>query len=136
MKPTLETSAAIALFLIATACASTGARTPGPRPDRDTITREQIVEHRFSTAYEAVAALRSNWLTARGTDSFHNPSEVLVYVDNVRLGGVDAMRGVNTLSVSYIKHFDGLAATGRWGVGHASGVILISTLPAGVGRTR
>ena len=88
------------------------------------------------TAYEAVAALHSNWLSPRGTDSFHSPSEVLVYVDNVKLGGVDAMRGVNTLSVNSIRHFNGVAATERWGVGHSSGVILISTLPGGESRTR
>lgn len=129
MKPILKTLATIAIVVMAAACAGTSGRSPGPRPSLDTITREQIVEHRFTTAYDAVAALRSNWLTPRGTDSFQTPSEVLVYLDDVKLGGVDSMRGVNTLSVSFIKHYDGLSATQRWGVGHASGVILISTHP-------
>ena len=136
MKPILETSAAIALFLVFGACANTAHRTTEPRPNRDTITREQLVENRFATAYEAVAALRSNWLSTHGPNSFHTPSQVLVYYDNVRLGGVDAMRAVNISPISYIQHFDGIAATERWGVDHGAGVILISTRPIGTRTTR
>jgi hypothetical protein len=100
------------------------------------LTREQLAEHRFTTAYEAVAALRSNWLETRGVDSFRTPSQVLVYMDNVRLGGVETLRGVAISAITYIQHYDGISATERWGFDHGAGVILVSTQPTGVNRLK
>jgi hypothetical protein len=91
------------------------------------ITREQLTENRFVNAYEAVQAMRGNWLQTHGTDSFSSPSEVLVYLDNVKLGGVNELRSILTTHIAFLRHFDGLEATSRWGVGHAAGVILVST---------
>ena len=130
MKTTVN---AIALVFLLTACAG-GVRRAETQPDRDTITREQLVEHRFTSAYEAIAALRSNWLTTRGTDSFRTPSQVQVYVDDVRVGGIETLRGVAINSISYIQHFDGIAATERWGFDHGAGVIFVATHPAAVRR--
>jgi hypothetical protein len=76
-----------------------------------------------------VQALRANWLNTRGVDSFRTPSRVWVYVDNVRLGGVESLRGVSIGSISYIEHFDGIAASGRWGLDHGAGVIHVLTHP-------
>jgi hypothetical protein len=84
-------------------------------------------ERNFHTAYEAVEALHSNWLSPRGTDSFTNPSEVQVIYDNAHMGGVQALRNISTMSISFIRWYDGLEATQRWGVGHNSGVIFVST---------
>lgn len=93
----------------------------------DVITREQLTENRFVNAYDAVQAIRSNWLQTHGTDSFHTPSEVLVYLDNVKLGGTDELRAIKTLRIAFIRYFNGTEATNRWGVGHAAGVIQVST---------
>jgi hypothetical protein len=133
MKTTVHARAASALLLLLTACAG-GVRRAEPQPDLDRITREQLVEHRFTSAYEAVAALRSNWLTTRGTDSFRTPSQIQVYFDDVRLGGIESLRGVGINSISYIQHFDGIAATERWGLDHGAGVIFVSTHSAAVHR--
>jgi len=100
--------------------------------DHGTLTKEQIAENHFNTAYDAVEALRSNWLRARGTDSFQTPSEVLVYLDNTRLGGTDTLREIAANTIYYMRFYDGVAATGRWGIGHAAGVIYVSTHPQGV----
>jgi hypothetical protein len=102
-----------------------------PRQDLDTLTREQITENRFVNAYDAVQAMRSNWLQTRGTDSFQTPSEVLVYLDNVKMGGVLELRAIPTTTIAFIRHFDGVEATNRWGVGHAAGVIQVSTFREG-----
>ena len=93
------------------------------------LTQEQIAAQHFNTVYDAVEALRSNWLQTRGTDSFQNPSEVRVYLDNTLLGGVQKLREIAANTVTFIKYFDGVAATARWGVGHAAGVIYLSTHP-------
>jgi hypothetical protein len=95
--------------------------------DPERLTREQMIEGHFIYVYDAVAALRSAWLNVRGTDSFGQPSQVLVYFDDVRLGGVDEMRTVTVNSVASVRHYDGVAATMRWGIGHSAGVIQILT---------
>lgn len=116
---------ALAAAVLVGACASR--LKTGEVRDHGTLTKEQIAESHFSTAYDAVEALRSNWLKARGTDSFQTPSEVLVYLDNTRLGGTDRLREIAANTVVYMRFYDGVSATGRWGIGHAAGVIYVST---------
>lgn len=122
--------ALIAVFSVG-GCFHNGPKTGDVR-DHGMLTKEQIAENHFNTAYDAVEALRSNWLRARGTDSFQTPSEVLVYLDNTRLGGTDTLREIAANTIYYMRFFDGVAATGRWGVGHAAGVIYVSTHPVGI----
>ena len=95
--------------------------------DRNLITKEQIADSRFQTAYDAVEALHSNWLQTRGTDSFQTPSQVKVLLDNTELGGTSTLRDITTRSVSWIRFYDGLSAQSRWGIGHSAGVIYVST---------
>ena len=99
--------------------------------DRNVLTQAQLADHRFTTAYDAVEALRSNWLNTRGSDSFQTPSYVRVYLDNVSLGGKETLRTIAIGSINYIKYFDGISATSRWGLDHGAGVIYVSTRPAG-----
>ena len=124
----MRASKAMLLFIafVATGCAASrnGA---APRPDRNTITIEQIREHQFINAYDAVSSLHANWLTVRGTDSFQKPGEIIVYYDATRLGGVETLRTITSNSIAFIRWFDGIAATNRWGVGHSNGVIFVSS---------
>ena len=113
--------------LVAFLACQKGAAETNPRVDRSVITRSQLLEHRFTTALDAVQALRSNWLNTRGTDSFTNPGEVQVYLDNNHLGGMATLRGIATTTVQSLRFIDGIAATARWGIGHGHGVIFIST---------
>lgn len=113
-------------------CAARGASRAGDVADHGMLTKEQIAANHFNTAYDAVETLRSNWLRTRGPDSFSQPSEVLVYLDNTRLGGTDRLREIAANTIYFIRFFDGVAATGRWGVGHAAGVIYVSTHPEGM----
>ena len=117
-----------AVFLLLTACA---ARTPAAShvpPDRGIITQQEITEHKFETLYDAIQALRPNWLQTRGTNSLtQNPTSVQVYLDNTRLGGVETLSTINLSSVVYIRHYDGVEATARWGLDHGAGVIFVST---------
>jgi hypothetical protein len=119
------------IALPAAACSShPPAESSAPHSDREVLTQQQMMERSFQTAWDAVEAMRSNWLQVRGTDSFginSNPSEIWVYMDNNKLGGIDALKAVTVSSIVYIRHYDGVAATARWGVGHSMGVIFIST---------
>jgi hypothetical protein len=124
----------VALIVCVLAAACSQNRGGGlPAQNLNLITGEQIVENNFINAYDAVLAMRSNWLQPRGTDSFHTPSEVLVYQDNVRLGGIEELRAIHTTTIAYIRHYDGVEATNRWGVGHSAGVIQVSSFKRGGG---
>src|SRR5947209_5015472 len=87
----------------------------GSALNRNLLTREQFSDKGYTTAYDLVAALRSNWLSTRGPDSFQSPSQVMVYLDGVRMGGIDALRSIDLRPVTYIRYFDGVTATARWG---------------------
>jgi len=93
--------------------------------DPERLSREEILEEHFTNVYDAVASLRSAWLTVRGTDSFRQTSQIWVYYDENRLGGVDEMRSVLVNSVASLRHYNGVDATMRWGVGHSAGAIQI-----------
>lgn len=104
-----------------------------PRSDRNVLTSEQLQGQTYQNAYEAIQALRSTWLKPRGSDSFNTPSVVVVYLDNVKLGGVETLQSLQLSTVQSIRHYDASAAHARWGVGHASGAIQVITVapPAG-----
>ena len=119
-----------------TPCLACGARqTAGERParrlDRSVITREQMLAGHYNTVYDAVAALRSNWLKPHGPDSFVLPSVVWVYVDGARVGGVDALQSIQPRLINTVRFYDGPSATGRWGVDNGAGVIHVSTWSEG-----
>jgi xylan 1,4-beta-xylosidase len=103
----------------------------GKKPLRDfsVLTSEQLQAQHYQNVYEAVLSLRSNWLSARGIDSFRAPSQVWVYLDGARLGGLQTLTTVSTQGVSSVSHLSGLEATARWGIGHSAGAILIETWP-------
>ncbi|NJD11644.1 MAG: hypothetical protein FIB01_14825 [Gemmatimonadetes bacterium] len=99
----------------------------GPAPNLDYLSQQQMQEGHFTYVYEAIEAMRANWLVVRGTDSFSTPSQIWVYYDANRLGGVETLRSVRVNDVAYIRHYNGIDATTRWGVGHSAGVIYVSS---------
>lgn len=126
MRPALGCVALVASFAVFPACTHT-ASSGRPMPSSSVITYEELARHRFTDVYDAVQALHSNWLITRGTDSFMTPSQVVVIMDDTHLGGVDALHTINIKSVVYIQYYNGIDATGRWGLDHGSGVIFVST---------
>lgn len=97
--------------------------------DANLITRAEIDRGQWADIYELVRNLRPRWVEPRGTDSILNPGEVQVYVDGVRLGGVDRLRAMPTSGVDHLEWVDGVTASGRWGFNHAHGVIAVSYRP-------
>ena len=45
------------------------------------------------------------------------------------MGGVETLRTIDLRPVTYIRYFDGIAATARWGLDHGAGAIYVSTHP-------
>ena len=129
MRPLLGTL--VVLLTLCATCAPAGgsSSSSGPRPDRNLLTREQLRASGYTTVYAAVEALRSNWLRAKGPDSFTNPTQVQVYIDDNQLGGVETLRAIQINSISWVRYYDGMTASARWGLGHGQGVIFVSTSP-------
>jgi hypothetical protein len=123
---------ALVIVGLSSACKSTSTRETR-RLDRSVITRDQMLDGAYVTVYDAVAALRSNWLRARGPDSFVMPSIVWVYIDGSRAGDVEVLRNIQPKLVNTVRFYDGPTATGRWGVDNGAGVIHVSTWSDGAG---
>lgn len=111
-----------ALVLVAGGCAAATSSSGG---SYGSITAEQIQELNASTALDVVQQLRPHWLRARGSASLHSAAPVLVYQNGVRVGGIDALRGMHVTSIISIQHLSGSEATMRFGIDHESGAILV-----------
>lgn len=118
-KPIPAIIAALAL----TACAAASSESPRFSPDR--ITRAEIEEAGPSSAYDLVQKLRPLWLRNRGSTSFTQESDVVVYVDGTRSGGRDELRAIITDTVESLEYYDARRATSRFGPGHVDGAILV-----------
>ena len=125
---------------------------PGPRSERpEVFARDgrylgeaEIRASDARNAYELIYFTRMQWLIPRGTNSIaegargeaHGNFEItvtpgrdkiIVYMDDVRLGGVEAMRDVPAELLTSARFLDAREATLRYGGGHAHGVIALST---------
>ena len=118
---------AFAALSCAVMIACSGNAPRGTRAEYNVIRKAEMVERGYLNAYDAVAGLRGNWLVTKGTDSFVAPGQVLVYIDNSRLGGVETLRDVSVSSIVYIRWIDGVTASARWGLDHGHGVIFVSS---------
>ena len=117
------------------------------RPDAEFITMAEIDAQDFRTAYDVVQRLRPTWLTKRastptrigvrvdasGGVQTEAGSGIVVYLDNTRLGGVDALRDITVGGVGSIQYMDAAKATASLpGIGSSSvsGAIVVHTRTA------
>jgi hypothetical protein len=128
--------------LTCTAAAAANAQDTVPQPvkvqkeqkrrvDRNVITRDDMLTGNYSSAYDAVSALRSMWMRPRGANAQSTQAVVWTYIDGVKVGGVEALQTIQPRLVNTLRYYDGPSATSRWGVDHAAGVIFVSTWKEG-----
>ena len=118
----------LALLLAAPAGLSAQAPPQGPNPTQkpQLITRQEIEALKEAqTAFEVVTRLRSTWLNIRQGGLTQPPGDVVVYVNEVRRGGPEALREVDRLQVAEIRRVRGIDATTRFGSDHGHGAILV-----------
>jgi len=123
-----------ASMLILVACGGGGSGSsaqPGaaPRPVRgtaDIITEAEINAGVYQSALEVVQNLRPNMTRPRGSTS-QGPVPVILVVDDVRLGDLNAMGNIPASRVKEIRYINARDATTRYGTGVGSGVILVTT---------
>lgn len=79
------------------------------------------------TAYDVVERLCPLWLNDRGTHSVEAPVDIVVYVDDVRVGGRDGLRLVSAGDLASVRRLSPTDASLRFGRGHGSGALLVAT---------
>ena len=127
-----STIAILGLVLVA-ACSSAATKSStaaaAPRGSRDLISRAQIDQMSVQDAYEIVSRMRPEYLREQRGPSSVNRGAVLavVYIDGVRRGGPEALRGLRPGEVEEIRFMTATDATTRYGTDHAAGVIEIKS---------
>lgn len=129
MRRSLSALLLVTAVALTSACASSGANDAanargGSRSAP--ITAEMAREAGASNVYDAVQSLRPTWLRIRGGGS-NASQDLVVYLDDTRLGGSAALRQISTTAIVSIEFIDPSAAQFRWGSGHTNGAILVRT---------
>jgi hypothetical protein len=116
--------------IIACAAASGAAgtsRTSGVPRRGNLLTAEQIAAAHadVTTAYDAIARLRPNWLVAHGSSSLSPGTEFAsVFVDGQQYGGLSSLRNIQAYQVADFHYYDVTEAGATFGLrGGAGGVI-------------
>lgn len=113
------------MVLAIAACSA--ATNTGVRRSPNVITADEARETNQSTAYDVIRSQRPTWLRKRGVQSIHSSGDIVVYVDNARLGGPEVLNQINVSAIEEIRYFDAASATQRWGTGHSFGAIQVFT---------
>ncbi|MGH7460298.1 MAG: hypothetical protein ACREMA_04630 [Longimicrobiales bacterium] len=130
----MRSTIAILGLVLVSACSSAATKSStaaaaAPRGSRDLITRTQIDQMSVQDAYEIVSRMRPEYLREQRGPSSVNRGAVLavVYIDGVRRGGPEALRGLRPGEVEEIRFMSATDATTRYGTDHAAGVIEIKS---------
>ena len=123
----------VATALVAlTACASGSGGASAARQNPNVISSDEIIESSASNAFEVIQRLRPNFLRTRGavhgTPGATNAMEMVdlvVYLNENRLGGTDQLRQIATTDIREIRYFNSSEATTKWGTGHSGGAIQV-----------
>ncbi|MFH1766065.1 MAG: hypothetical protein ABIF09_17910 [Gemmatimonadota bacterium] len=94
---------------------------------RDRITLEELEGLPPGSAFDAVQALRRNWLRSRGstitTSSGRTTPEI--FVNGLPFGSSDSLHQVGIEAISEIRYISASDATTRYGTGYTAGIIEI-----------
>ena len=115
---------ALALAVSAGCSAATQATGAGARSSSNVLTRQELSTIAVTTLYEAVQRLRPAFLRARTTSAGGGPNYLpVVYVDGIRKGTPEYLRGIQTTEVSEIRYLSVQDATTRYGMNVPAGVL-------------
>ena len=95
-----------------------------PKSDPDVITTAEIDSQPWRDAYDIVQVLRPSWFSRKsgsastrriGVSASNSAigAGLLVYIDNARMGGVDALRQIRPNSIESLTFMDAATATAK-----------------------
>ena len=102
--------------------AQPNAGTTTTRGSANVITEGEINSTAYQTALEVVTNLRPAMMRPRP-----GGGPVMFYLDNVKMMDLSGLSTVPAGRIKEIRYINAQDATTRWGTGHASGVILVTT---------
>jgi hypothetical protein len=123
-----RTLAAIVVVFGSLSCSSatTGAAksSAAPKADPDVISTAEIDSQQWRDAYDIVQVLRPSWFSRKsgsastrriGVSASNSAigAGLLVYIDNSRMGGVDALRQIRPNSIESLTFMDAATATAK-----------------------
>ena len=124
----MRSAMVLALGLVVAACGGGSSQaTTTPRAVRgpsDVISEAEINAGVYNNALEVVQNLRPNMLRPR---SGAGAQPVMLYLDDIRMNDMSGLATVPAQRVKEIRYINARDATTRWGTGHDSGVILVTT---------
>ncbi len=146
--------AALTLAAVLAPAVAQGQKEKAAKKERDLIAREELVEadEKFSDLFTAISRLRSHFLSrnrgprtmgitpgaqgapmcnevrerncaARNVESTVVPP--VVYVDGVKSGDPEILRGFRTRDVQEVRYMNANQASSEYGIGHEGGAILV-----------
>jgi hypothetical protein len=125
MQRTAFARALAAGILAAVWACSSGSRVPSR--SADVITAEDMAAVNLPTAFDVVERLRPHFLRPRGPTTVVSDTRLVVYQDNLNLGGVDMLRQIRAAELQEIRFLSASDATTRFGTGHPGGAIIVTT---------
>lgn len=121
-------AAFVLVLLVTAACASsTPSGRTSARRDARVLTADEIKSSAASNMYDVIRSHRPEWLIKRGQTSINLEGDIVVYVDNVALGGPESLRSIDVQSVQSARFLNASEAQMRYGVGHMHGAIVVVT---------
>ncbi|HJP60094.1 MAG TPA: hypothetical protein VJ865_08840 [Gemmatimonadaceae bacterium] len=129
------------VYLLAVAaavgCASTKTNPSVSGQSASVLTAEEMQQAHAdaTTAYDAIARLRPNWLAAKGVTSGYynaNTQYATVFLDGQPYGDLSTLRNIAAYNVGTMRYYDVTQAGAKFGIrGGASGVIEVQSKAAG-----
>jgi hypothetical protein len=117
----------VVLFVTDACASSTTQRRTSARRDTRSLTAEEIKTSSASNLYDVIRSYRPEWLIKRGQTSINLEGDIVVYVDNVALGGPESLKSIDVQSVQHVRFLNASEAQMRYGVGHMHGAIVVTT---------
>jgi hypothetical protein len=115
----------LGLLLTLAGCGSQ--RGDGPRQNRAVLHAAEMEPAGYADLFQVIQSLRPEWLRPQGATSFRGQEVIVVYLDDNRMGGVEALRNIPPRSIASVRFISGLEASQRWGLNHGMGAIVVST---------
>ena len=103
----------------------------GARTASDLLGPTEISLSPGGSAYDVLQRLRPQFLNRQAAPVRYDPygGRPVVYLDGVRLGGVEELRSISSVMVGEVRFLSAASAHSRFGYYHPGGVIAISSRP-------
>ena len=114
------------LVCLIASCARARVASDAQEEDRSSgnrLIRQDILGSGERTLYDVIERLRPRWLRVRSITSVRGPVPIVVYHDNVRVGGIATLRSLRPEGIQEVRFISASDATTRWGMGLSSGAI-------------